>query len=169
MKNPFMHQTPKLAPGSRVHPSAVLMGAVTVGEQSSLWPCAVLRADVSEIRVGKRTSIQDGCVLHTDYDLPCVVGDDCVVGHQACLHACTIGDRSLVGIHAVVLSGAVIGEECVIGAGALVGEGKVIPPRSLVLGVPGRVVRQVTDEDVAAIQRGAKEYLELMKQLPETK
>jgi carbonic anhydrase/acetyltransferase-like protein (isoleucine patch superfamily) len=169
MNETFMNQQPQLSPGSRVHPSAVLMGAVTVGEHSSLWPCAVLRADVSEIRVGKRSSIQDGAVLHTDFDLPCVVGDDCVVGHQACLHGCTIGDRSLVGIHAIVLSGAVIGEESVIGAGALVGEGKVIPPRSLVLGVPGRVVRQVTDEEAKAVQKGAKEYLVLMKQLPEMK
>lgn len=160
---------PTLAPGSHIHPSAVLLGDVTVGEGSSLWPCAVLRADIAPIQIGKRTSIQDGCVLHTDYDRACVVGDDCVVGHQACLHACTIGNRSLVGIHAIVLSNAVIGEECVIGAGALVGEGKVIPPRSLVLGVPGRVIRQVTDEEASAIQRGVKEYLELMKQLPETK
>jgi carbonic anhydrase/acetyltransferase-like protein (isoleucine patch superfamily) len=145
------------------------MGLVTVGEQSSIWPYAVLRADVAEIHIGKRSSIQDGCVVHTDYGKPCIVGDDCVIGHQACLHACTIGDRSLVGIHAIVLSGAVVGEECVIGAGALVGEGKVIPPRSMVLGVPGRIVRQVTDDEAKAIQRGAKEYLELMKQLPETK
>jgi carbonic anhydrase/acetyltransferase-like protein (isoleucine patch superfamily) len=162
-------KNPRLAPGSRIHESAVLIGPVEVGEQSSIWPCAILRADVDEIHIGKRTSIQDGCVVHTDFGVPAIVGNDCVIGHQACLHACTIGDRSLVGIHAIVLSRAVIGEECIIGAGALVGEGRVIPPRSLVLGVPGRVVRQVTDEEAQAIQKGATEYLELMKQLPETK
>jgi len=169
MLESYKGRSPQLASRSRIHDTAVLMGPVTVGEQSSIWPCAVLRADVAEIYIGNRSSIQDGCVVHTDYDKPAIVGDDCVIGHQACLHACTIGNGSLVGIHAIVLSGAVIGEECVIGAGALVGEGKVIPPRSLVLGVPGRVVRQVTDEEAKAIQRGAKEYLELMKQLPETK
>jgi len=169
MLESYKGRNPQVAPGSRIHDTAVLMGPVTVGEQSSIWPCAVLRADVAEIKIGKRTSIQDGCVVHTDHDQPCIVGDDCVVGHQACLHACTIGDRTLVGIHAIVLSGAVIGEESIIGAGALVGEGKIIPPRSLVVGIPGRVIRQVTDEDAKAVQKGAKEYLELMKQLPEIK
>jgi carbonic anhydrase/acetyltransferase-like protein (isoleucine patch superfamily) len=169
MLQPYQGKLPRLAPGARAHETAVLVGPVEVGEDSSLWPYAVLRADAAEITIGRRTSVQDGCVVHTDFHKPAIVGDDCVIGHQASLHACTIGNGVLVGIHAIVLTGAIVGDECIIGAGALVGENKVIPPRSMVLGVPGRVIRQVTDEEAAAIRKGAQEYLELMKQLPETK
>jgi carbonic anhydrase/acetyltransferase-like protein (isoleucine patch superfamily) len=157
---------PRLAATARVHESAVLIGDVFLDEDVSVWPCAVLRAELAPIRVGRRTSIQDGCVLHIDRDGPVVIGEDCVVGHLACVHACTVGSRCLVGIHATILTGAVVGDECVIGAGALVGEGRVIPPRSLVLGVPGRIIRQVTDEEVQRILGGVREYLELMKGLP---
>ena len=167
MLQPYLNHRPKVSTTARVHDLAVLIGDVTLGDQSSVWPGAVLRADMDAIRIGKRTSIQDGCVIHTDHGRPALVGDDCVVGHQACIHACTVGNRVLVGIHATLLTGSEVGDECVIGAGALVGEGKRIPPRSLVLGVPGSVVRSLTDEDVHKILGGVSEYLTLMKQLPE--
>jgi len=161
MKQPYLGKSPVAAPSARAHETAVLIGEVRLSDEANIWPGAVLRADIAPVVVGRRTNIQDLCVLHVDHDKPAVVGDDCVVGHSACIHACTVGNRCLVGIHSTILTGAVIGDECVIGAGALVGEDKVIPPRSLVLGVPGRVVRRVTDEEVEQILRGVSEYLQL--------
>jgi carbonic anhydrase/acetyltransferase-like protein (isoleucine patch superfamily) len=166
MIEPYEGKSPLLAPGARVHETAVLIGEVHLAEEANVWPCAVLRADLAPIHIGKRTSVQDGCVFHVDRNKPAVVGDDCVVGHLSCIHAATVGNRCLVGIHSTILTGAVIGEESVIGAGALVAENKVIPPRSLVVGVPGRVVRSLTDEDVKKILGGVREYLGLMKGLP---
>jgi carbonic anhydrase/acetyltransferase-like protein (isoleucine patch superfamily) len=154
----YMDKTPSFGPGARVHASAVVIGDTTLGSQCSVWPAAVLRGDYNWIKVGDRTNIQDGAVVHIDHGYPCDIGADVVVGHQACVHGATIGPRSLIGIHAVILSGAQIGEECIIGAGALVGEGKKIPPRSMVLGLPGKVVRRVTDEEVAGILASVKNY-----------
>jgi len=135
-----------------------VIGDVTLAEGVSLWPHAVLRGDYNSITVGKGSNVQDGAVVHNDHGSPCVIGEDCVIGHQACVHGCTVGDRCLIGIHAIVLNGAVIGEESIIGAGALIPEGKVIPPRSLVLGSPGRVVRQVSDEELQRTLKGAANY-----------
>jgi carbonic anhydrase/acetyltransferase-like protein (isoleucine patch superfamily) len=142
----------------RVHPSAVLIGDVRMGDGVSVWPQAVLRADYNSITVGSRTNIQDGAVVHNDHGHPAAIGDDCVVGHRAVVHGCVIGNRCLIGIGAIVLNGAVVGDECVIGAGAVVTEGKAIPPRSMVLGVPGKVVRAVSDEDLARTLRGVEHY-----------
>ena len=162
----YKNLNPKFGKNVRIHDTAVVIGDVTLGEDVSLWPGAVLRGDMAAIRVGNRTNIQDGSVFHTDSDYPAVIGDDCVVGHQACVHACTVGNRCLIGIQSVVLTGAEIGDECIIGAGAVVLEGAKIPSRSLVLGVPGKVVRKITDDDVKGILHGVQEYLHLREQLP---
>ena len=142
-----------------VAPSASVIGNVVLGEDASIWFNTVLRGDNEPITIGDRSNVQDGCVLHTDPGFPLTIAADSTVGHMAMLHGCTIGRGSLVGIGAIVLNGAVIGEECLIGAGALVAEGKTIPPRSLVVGSPGRVLRQLTDEDVARIQKSVKGYV----------
>lgn len=166
MIQPYQNHRPQVGKNVRVHDTAVIVGRVALGDDVNLWPGAVLRGDMDAIRVGNRTNIQDGSVFHTDTGYPAVIGEDCVVGHQACVHACTVGNRCLVGIRSVILTGAKIGDECVIGAGAVVTEGKVIPPRSLVLGVPGKVVRPITDEEVKGILHGVREYLHLREQLP---
>jgi carbonic anhydrase/acetyltransferase-like protein (isoleucine patch superfamily) len=162
----YQNHRPQIGKNVRIHGTAVVIGRVALGDDVSLWPGAVLRGDMAEIRVGNRTNIQDGCVFHTDTDFPAVIGEDCVVGHQACVHACSVGNRCLIGIQSVILTGAQVGDECIIGAGAVVLENAKIPPRSLVLGVPGKVLRQVTDEDVKGILHGVQEYLRLREQLP---
>ena len=166
MIQPYKDHKPKIGKNVHIHDNATVIGQVTLGDDVSIWPSAVLRADMAAIQVGNRTNIQDGSVFHTDTGYPAVIGEDCVVGHQACVHACTVGNRCLIGIQSTILTGAEIGDECIIGAGAVVLEGKKIPPRSLVLGVPGKVVRQVTDEDVQGILHGVQEYLQLREQLP---
>ena len=155
----YQNKKPQFGSNARVHASAVIIGDTQLGQDCSVWPQAVLRGDYNSIQVGDRSNIQDGAVVHIDHGYPCVIGSDVVVGHQACIHGCSIGSRSLIGIHAVILSGAQIGEECIIGAGAVVGEGKVIPPRSLVLGVPGKVVRQVGDGEIKKILESVKNYM----------
>jgi carbonic anhydrase/acetyltransferase-like protein (isoleucine patch superfamily) len=141
-----------------VAPSATVIGRVEIGEDASVWFNAVVRGDNDPIRIGARANIQDGCILHTDPGFPMEIGPDCTIGHMVMLHGCTIGRGSLVGIGAIILNGARIGEECLIGAHALIGEGKVIPPRSVVLGAPGKVVRQVTDADAERMRAGADSY-----------
>lgn len=138
--------------------NATVVGNVILEENSSVWFNAVLRGDNEPITVGEGSNVQDGSVLHTDPGCPLVIGKNCTIGHMVMLHGCTIKDGSLVGIGATVLNGAVIGEETLIGAHALIPERKVIPPRSLVLGAPGKVVRELTDEDIAGIRRGVLKY-----------
>ncbi len=149
---------PRIDPTAWIAESAELIGLVELGAQSSIWFNCTLRGDNEPIRVGARSNVQENCVLHTDPGFPLTIGEDVTVGHQAMLHGCTIGDGSLVGIQAIVLNGARIGHECLIGAGALVAEGKEIPPRSLVMGTPGRVVRALTDAEVAKLRGGADRY-----------
>ena len=158
MKQDYLDKRPRWGEGARAHATAVIIGDVELGEGVSVWPQAVLRGDYNSIRVGPRTNIQDGAVVHNDHGHPAVIGADCVVGHRAVIHGCIIGDRCLIGIGAILLNGAVIGDECVIGAGALVGEGKTIPPRSLVLGLPGRVARPVSDEELERVLKGVAHY-----------
>lgn len=140
-------------------PNAVLLGRVILEEDASVWFGAVLRGDNEPIRVGARSNVQDGCILHTDPGFPLTIGPDCTIGHMVMLHGCTIGARSLVGIGSIILNGARIGEECLIGANTLIAEGKEIPPRSMVLGSPGKIIRQLTDEDVKRFTGGAGRYV----------
>jgi carbonic anhydrase/acetyltransferase-like protein (isoleucine patch superfamily) len=142
-----------------VAPNAILLGKVKLEEDASVWFGAVLRGDNELITVGARSNVQDGSVLHTDPGFPLTIGQDCTIGHMAMLHGCTIGQGSLIGIGSIILNGATIGEECVIGAGALIPEGKDIPPRSMVLGSPGKVVRQLSDEDVQRFGGAAQRYV----------
>ncbi len=139
---------------------ATLIGRVKLGEFASVWPGAVIRGDDEPIHVGSRTNVQDGAVLHTDPGCPLNVGDNVTVGHQAVLHGCTIGDGSLIGIQAVVYNRAIIGRDCLIGAGSLVTEGRVFPDRSLIVGVPAKRVRELTDEDVAAMHANTQTYVQ---------
>jgi carbonic anhydrase/acetyltransferase-like protein (isoleucine patch superfamily) len=167
MIQPYQDHKPTIGKNVRIHDIATVIGQVTLGDDVSIWPGAVLRGDMAAIRVGNRTNIQDGSIFHTDTDFPALIGEDCVVGHKACVHACTVGNRCLIGINSTVLTGAVVGDECIIGAGAVVLEGAQIPARSLVLGVPGKVVRKITDQEVESILSGVREYLHLREQLPE--
>jgi len=146
--------------GHYVAPGAVLIGRVVLGDRATVWFGAIARADNEPIVIGDETNLQDGVVLHVDPGFPLSIGRGVTVGHQAMLHGCTIGDGSLIGIKAVVMNGATIGRECLIGANALVAEGKTIPDRSLVLGSPGKVVRTLTDDDVALLRRAAEGYVE---------
>jgi carbonic anhydrase/acetyltransferase-like protein (isoleucine patch superfamily) len=158
MIQPYQGKSPRFASGVRIHESSVVIGDVELGEEVSLWPNSVLRGDYNLIKVGKGSNIQDGAVLHNDHEFPCHVGEDCVIGHLACVHGCIVGNRCLIGIHAVVLNGAVLGDECIIGAGAVVTEGMKVPPRSLVLGMPGKVLRGIREEELHRILEGAKNY-----------
>lgn len=142
-----------------VAPTAVLIGKVRLKAEASVWFGAVLRADDDLIEIGHRSNIQDGALLHVDPGFPLTVGDDCTIGHRAVLHGCTIGANTLVGMGATVLNGARIGRNCVIGAGALVAQGKVIPDNSLVVGVPGKVVRQLDETSAGQIAEAATRYV----------
>jgi carbonic anhydrase/acetyltransferase-like protein (isoleucine patch superfamily) len=130
---------PEVHPTAWVHPEATVIGRVRIGPEASIWPQAVLRGDYGEIRVGARTSIQDGTVLHTTEQWPTVIGDECVVGHLAHLEGCTVGDRCLIGSNSVVLNRVVVGDGSLVGAGALVAEDTVVPPDHRALGVPARL------------------------------
>jgi carbonic anhydrase/acetyltransferase-like protein (isoleucine patch superfamily) len=151
---------PSIHPTAWVADSADVIGLVELGENASVWFNAALRGDNEPIIIGANSNVQEGSVLHTDPGSPLRLGEWVTVGHQAMLHGCTIGDGTLIGIQAIVLNGAKIGRDCLIGAGALIGEGKEIPDGSVVLGAPGRIVRQMTDEQVARIRAGALTYVE---------
>ncbi len=154
---------PQLADTVWIAPNAIVIGDVRLARNVSIWWNAVLRGDNDPITIGENTNIQDGSVLHTDIGVPLTIGTNVTVGHMVMLHGCTVGDGSLIGIGAIILNRAVIGRECLIGAGALVPEGKVIPDRSLVVGTPGQIVRQLTDDDLAGIRKGNHHYLEHMQ------
>ena len=157
----FQDFTPQIHPSARLAETAAVIGDVALEENVTIWYGAVLRGDVGPIRIGRGSNIQDNCTVHCAVDVPTVVGENVVVGHGAILHSCTVGDGCLVGMGSILLDGCVIGEGSVIAAGALVPPGKSIPPRSLVMGVPGRVVRQVTEEEAAATLAHAARYVEL--------
>ena len=139
--------------------NATVIGSVVVGPDASIWFNATVRGDNDIIAIGARSNVQDGAVLHTDEGIPLDVGPGVTIGHLAMLHGCTIGAGSLIGLSAVILNRAVIGRSCLVGAGALIPEGKVIPDRSLVVGSPGRIIRELTDEEVARIAASAEHYV----------
>lgn len=158
----FRGAVPKIAPSSYIDPSAQVIGDVTIGDRSSVWPNATLRGDVNWIRIGAGSNVQDNSVLHVDSDgFPLTLGDRVTVGHSVVLHGCTIEDDALIGIGAIVLNGAVIGAGSVIAAGALVPEGMTIPPNSLAMGVPAKVRREVTPEERERFRVNAEHYDEL--------
>ena len=149
---------PDLAPSCWAAPNATLIGKVRLQHDASVWFGAVLRGDNELIDIGARSNVQDNCVLHTDMGSPLTVGPDCTIGHMVMLHGCTIGRNSLIGIGSIVLNGARIGENCLIGANTLIPEGKEIPSGTMVLGSPGKVVRKLTEEDIARIGRTVAFY-----------
>lgn len=161
---PFEGTLPTLEEGAWVAPGARVMGDVVLGEDASVWYNAVVRGDVHRIRIGARTNIQDLSLVHIDTGTaPTHIGSDVTVGHKAIIHGCTIEDRCLIGMGAIILSGAHIEEECLVGAGALVPPGKRYPKRSLLMGSPAKVVRQVTDEEVEGFLESARHYAALAK------
>jgi carbonic anhydrase/acetyltransferase-like protein (isoleucine patch superfamily) len=143
-----------------IAPGATVVGDVTLAENASVWFGAVLRGDTDQILIGERSNIQDGAVLHADLGYPCTIGAGVTVGHRAIVHGATVGDNTTVGMGAIILNGAIIGENSIIGAAALVTEGSVIPPGSLVVGIPGKVKRPLTEEEIERNRRSAEHYVE---------
>ena len=141
-----------------IAPNAMVMGRVRLKDEASVWFGAVLRGDTEWIEIGERSNVQDNCVLHTDFGYPLTIGPDCTIGHTVILHGCTIGPCSLVGMGATVLNGVTIGQNCLIGANALIPEGRGIPDGSLVLGAPGKVVRQLSEQEIAGLKLSAAHY-----------
>ncbi|MEI8345498.1 MAG: gamma carbonic anhydrase family protein [Candidatus Omnitrophota bacterium] len=164
MIGPFNHKAPRLHPSVFVAPGAHLIGDVRIARGSSVWFGAVLRADLASIIIGKNTNIQDNSVLHVDVGVRCVLGDGIIMGHQATAHGCVVGAHSLIGIGARILNGAQIGPECVIGAQAVVLENARIPARSLVVGIPGKIVRRLSASEVKHYNRWAMGYVRLAAQ-----
>jgi carbonic anhydrase/acetyltransferase-like protein (isoleucine patch superfamily) len=151
---------PEIEPSAWVAADANVIGSVYLGARASVWFCATLRGDTEPILVGDGSNVQENCVLHTDLGFPLTIGRDCTIGHKAILHGCTIGDETLIGMGATVLNGARIGRNCLIGAGALVTEGKVIPDGSLVMGMPGKIVRDLDAAAIAGLRASARHYQE---------
>lgn len=156
-------KTPDLHADSWVAPDANVIGNVVLEEAASVWFGSTLRGDNEEIRIGKGSNVQENCVMHTDPGFPLSIGPNCTIGHKVMLHGCTIGENSLIGMGATVLNGAKIGNNCLIGAGALITEGKVIPDGSLVMGSPGKVVRDLDVSAQHGLTRAALHYQENMR------
>jgi len=156
----FLRKEPKRGKNVFIAKNATVIGDVTLGAHSSVWYGAVLRGDINRIVVGHHTNIQDNAVLHLADDFPCILGNWVTVGHGAIVHACTVGDETLVGMGAVILDGAVIGRQSLIGAKALVTQGTVIPPGSLVLGAPAKIVRPLSKEERAGLKWWAEKYVD---------
>ena len=159
MIRPYKEMRPRLGARAWVDASAQVIGDVELGEDASVWMNSVVRGDVNRIRVGARTNVQDGCVLHVTRQHPTLLAEEVTVGHSVTLHGCTIERLCLVGIGAIVLTGAVVGEESIVAAGALVPEGMVVPPRSVVMGFPAKVRRPVTAEEREGLRGYAERYV----------
>lgn len=158
----FLLRRPRIASSAFIAPTATLLGDVTIGDHASVWYGAVLRGDINRIVVGDRSNVQDGSVLHLSAEHGCLIGNDVTVGHMAMLHACTIGNEVLIGMGAIILDGVEIGDRCIIGAGSLVTQNKKIPPGSMVMGSPAKVVRELTVEEQEGIAGWAARYVALI-------
>ncbi len=156
----FLRKQPKLGEGVYLARGAAVLGDVTIGAHSSIWYQTTLRGDINRIVVGHHTNVQDNSVLHVADDFPCLVGSWVTIGHSAVVHACTVGDEVLIGMGAVVLDGAVVGDQSLVGAKALVTQGMKIPPGSLVLGAPAKIVRALTPEERAHLKWWAQKYVD---------
>jgi gamma-carbonic anhydrase len=155
----FLSKKPALGRGVYIAKTAVVIGDVTIGDESSVWYHAVVRGDINRIAIGHHTNVQDNAVLHLADDYPCVLGNYVTVGHSAIVHACTVGDECLIGMGAVILDGAVVGDQCLIGARALITQRMEIPAGSLVMGSPAKVVRALTSEERAGLKGWAEKYV----------
>ena len=159
----FEGKIPIVSEEAFVASNATVIGKVTIGKYSSIWYNVVLRGDVAPISIGNNTSIQDGSIIHCDIGVPTVIGNNVTIGHNVMLHSCKIGNDSLIGIGAIVLDGAEVGEGAIIGAGAIVTPRTKIPPFTMALGVPAKVVRNLTEEEIENLKVHAMDYVELMK------
>jgi carbonic anhydrase/acetyltransferase-like protein (isoleucine patch superfamily) len=160
MLRPFRSVLPRVHPSAYIDQSAQVIGDVEIGDESSVWMNVVIRGDVNTIRIGERTNIQDGTVIHVMRDThPTTIGNEVTVGHAAVLHGCTIHDRVLIGMGALLLNGAEIGEDSIVAAGTLVPEGKTFPPRSMLMGRPASLKRELTDAEVRSIRDYAQRYI----------
>ena len=153
-------KTPQIGDNAWIAPNATVIGDVRLGKNASIWWGATLRGDNDPITIGDNSNIQDGSVLHTDEGVPMNIGRDVTVGHLVMLHGCTVGDGSLIGIGSVILNRAMIGKGCIVGANTLIPEGKVFPDKVLIVGSPGKVVRELSDEDVAKLKKSAEHYVD---------
>ena len=158
------HQPQWVAPSAWIADTATVVGEAHLAEWSSVWFGAVVRGDVEAIHIGRETNVQDLACLHADPGIACTLGERVTVGHGAIVHGAIVEDECLIGMRSVLLNGARIGRQSIIGAGTIVTEGKIIPPRSLVVGTPGRVIREVSDEDLRRILQGAQHYVDAAKQ-----
>lgn len=156
---PFDGRSPEIDPDAWVAPTASLIGKVRIARDASIWFGAVARGDIDEISIGERSNLQDNAVIHTEAGSPTIVGADVSIGHGAVVHGCTVEDGCLIGMNATVLNGAVIGAQSLVAAGAVVLEGTIVPPRSLVAGVPAKVRRELSDEEVAGLHGNAARYV----------
>lgn len=152
-------KVPKVDPSAYVFESAEIYADVTIGAESSVWSCAVIRGDVAPVRIGERTNIQEGSIVHVSRDIPTILGDRITVGHGAILHSCTIGDGSLIGMGAIVLDNAVIGEDCMVAAGALVPPGKCYPSGTMIMGSPAKAVRELTPAEIENMHENTDHYI----------
>ncbi len=159
MKRSFQESLPRIHPTAFVHPSAEVIGRVVLERESSLWPMVVLRGDIERIVIGPQSNVQDATVCHTSKGLPVLLGKGVTIGHGAIVHGAKIGDYSLVGMGAILLDGCVIGKECLVGAGALVTEGMRVPPRSVVLGLPGKIIRKIKPAELTLLHNRARDYV----------
>lgn len=158
---------PKIASSVFIAPSADIIGDVDIGENSSVWFGCVLRGDVNYIKIGKNTNIQDLSMIHVTHytnedksdGFPTYIGDNVTIGHKVMLHGCTIGDSCLIGMNSTILDGAVIGKESIVGAGSLVTQNKIFPPRSLIMGHPAKVIRELSDEEIISLYKSANNYV----------
>jgi carbonic anhydrase/acetyltransferase-like protein (isoleucine patch superfamily) len=161
---PLGNWKPEIAEGVFVAPSADVLGQVVIGPRASIWYNVTLRGDLEPILIGELSNVQDGSVVHTDHDLPTVIGKGVTVGHQACVHGATVGDYSLIGIGATLLSGAKIGAGSIVAAGSLIPEGKEVPPGVLAMGAPFKIKRDLTEEEKAGLKVHAEHYAEYAAQ-----
>ena len=159
----YNNYKPELHPTAYVSEHALVMGKVKLAKDSSIWPGCVLRGDVEDIIIGEATNLQDGTIVHTNYDQPTIIGKNVTVGHGVILHGCTVGDNCLIGMGAILLDGCSIGDNCIVAAGSVVTENTKISEGLMVLGIPARVKRDVTDEDKVLIKNRAVEYIEFAK------
>jgi carbonic anhydrase/acetyltransferase-like protein (isoleucine patch superfamily) len=155
--------SPRIEASVYLAPGAVVVGDVSIGEDSSVWFNAVIRADCEAVSLGRRTNVQDGCVLHADFGYPCRIADGVTIGHQAIIHGAEVGENVVIGMGAIVLNGAKVGRDCIIAAGALITENTEVPPSSLVMGMPGKVKRSLTPDEIEHNRRSAEHYVENAK------
>ena len=161
-----LNNTPQIGQFSRIAPQSIIIGNVTLGQECSVWPFATIRGDVNKIVIGNQTNIQENVVIHVSLDADVTIGDKVTLGHGAIIHGCHIDSTCLIGMHATILDGAKIGHHCIIGANTLVTQNKEIPPYSLVLGSPGKIIRTLTSEDIALIEHSYQAYIDELPYFP---